>query len=94
VGQAQSLPGGPGSGAQHQKFGVKQIVPGVWGGTCAAEGPISPATSSDTANQPISNKRETIPMRRSSVLREVISVAIYYLIGEILAYGCIMIQIS
>src|SRR4029450_11861132 len=34
-GHAHWLPGGPGGCAQHQKLCVKQIVPGVCGGTCA-----------------------------------------------------------
>lgn len=35
VGHPHAEPGGPGGWAQHQKYWVKQMVPGVWGGTCA-----------------------------------------------------------
>ena len=35
MGHQHALPGTPGGFAQHQKRGVKQIVPGACGGTCA-----------------------------------------------------------
>ena len=37
-GQKQIAPGGPTCGAQHQKVGVKQMVPGWCGGTWALAG--------------------------------------------------------
>src|SRR6266478_6689149 len=42
VGQKQVAPGGPGGSARHQKFGVKQMVPGACGGTCAIAGLVLP----------------------------------------------------
>jgi len=49
VGQKQGVFGGPGGCAQHQKVGVKQIVPGRWGGTCARTTRAEP-TKNKTAN--------------------------------------------
>ena len=49
-----ALPGGPGGCAQHQKLGVKQMVPAAWGGgvPCAATSPPSAKTKA-RVNRPI-----------------------------------------
>ncbi|HEY6632904.1 MAG TPA: hypothetical protein VIZ90_15760, partial [Rhizobiaceae bacterium] len=46
---------GPGHCAQHQNVGVKQIVPGAWGGTCASAGLVKHAHAIPAHNNAILN---------------------------------------
>ena len=74
LGHPQGAPGGPGHCAQHQKLGVKQIVPGTCGGTCAIAGRVSDSQTAHAHSKAIFSgfmapltsvarqlKRETVP---------------------------------